>query len=62
MLATTASPQKQGAAALNFDVSTYANELHTLERMSQDDLMQELRRLGRSQASGQQRNVVSIFT
>jgi len=62
LLATTASPQKQGAAALNFDVSTYANELHTLERMSQDDLMQELRRLGRSQASGQQRNIVSIFT
>ena len=61
LLATTASPQKQGAAALNFDVSTYASELHTLERLSQDDLMQELRRLGRSQASGQ-RNVASIFT
>ena len=61
LLATTESPQKQGAAALNFDVSTYASELHTLERLSQDDLMQELRRLGRSQASGQ-RNVASIFT
>jgi hypothetical protein len=47
------SPQKQGALALNFDVSTYANDLHALEHMSQDDLMLELRRLGRVQASGQ---------
>jgi len=46
------SPQKQGAVALNFDVSTYANDLHALEHMSQDDLMLELRRLGRVQASG----------
>ena len=53
-LATTgvSSPQKQGAVALNFDVSTYANDLHALEHMSQDDLMLELRRLGRVQASG----------
>jgi hypothetical protein len=33
-------------------VSTYANDLHALEFMSQDDLMQELRRLGRVQATG----------
>jgi len=47
---TTLSPQKQGAAALNFDVSTYANDVHALERISQDDLMLELRRLGRCQS------------
>jgi hypothetical protein len=49
---TVSSPQKQGAVALNFEVSTYANDLHALEFMSQDDLMQELRRLGRVQATG----------
>ena len=49
---TVSSPQKQGAMALNFEVSTYANDLHALEFMSQDDLMQELRRLGRVQATG----------
>ena len=50
----SASPQKQGAAQLNFDVATYTNDLHALEHMSQDDLMLELRRLGRAQAGGQQ--------
>ena len=49
---TVSSPQKQGAVALNFEVSTYTNDLHALEFMSQDDLMQELRRLGRVQATG----------
>lgn len=49
LVTTTLSPQKQGAAALNFDVSTYANDVHALERISQDDLMLELRRLGRCQ-------------
>ena len=39
---------------LNFDVATYTNDLHALEHMSQDDLMLELRRLGRAQAGGQQ--------
>jgi len=45
------SPQKQGAMALNFDISTYTNDLQALELLSQDDLMLELRRLGRIQAS-----------
>ena len=46
-----ASPQKQGASALNFDVSVYAADLRVLESMSQEDLTLELRKLGRSQGS-----------
>jgi len=47
----SASIQKPSCTSLNFDISEYEDDLETLRHISQEELLYELRKQGRLQAS-----------